>query len=681
MNLFLNSILHEVQIHAEKQLPPSAGPFVNSDASLALSHYRRYTLFFSPYQQLLPGRDTSDIHRGDNLHERTMLKDRNTHHAASQSTAMGDSEDSGSRGGHGIYDMLDYFWETPDPSEKCSSADLVILGKTYTISLQTEHDLESQSLKEPIPGAPGPTLDKNSVEFQGLRPSADENRNTANRESDSPFNNIKAFLNKFSGNTSETGSLELGKRSLLPSGCPQAFWEDLYTRLWFTYRAGFPIIERDKNGPSPLSIGSILRGTLDVNNLGRGFTTDSGWGCMIRTSQSLLANALIALKLGREWQLDNSSSEDLEIHWEIVEQFADVPEAIYSIQNYVLYAAKYCGKRPGEWFGPSNAAKSIQKLCEEKNTISNLKVYISTDSGDIFEDEVLDLSQGSDGQGIFTPLLILCGVRLGVQNINPVYWDFLKYLLQLPHNVGISGGRPSSSHYFFGYQSDHLFYLDPHVPQSAILLDESGHINEKARMRILSTIHSRKLRRLHLGKIDPSMLIGFLIKTREEYDAFKEKINSFDCTRKFISVHDSRPQIASLSSAGSELDGFIDLGVESINEEEEFDNEKEKVAKPDHEAWKEEIENAGPTSRKGEERYKAAETLGAAANIKEEALVNVDNNFTVDAFDLDCDPSQEINRSNIQNGTSATGEESLVVVSDNDPIDLVVVENPDVEEH
>lgn len=38
----------------------------------------------------------------------------------------------------------------------------------------------------------------------------------------------------------------------------------------------------------------------------------------------------------------------------------------------------------------------------------------------------------------------------------------------MPQSVGIAGGRPSQSYYFFGYQSDSLFYVDPHIAKPSI---------------------------------------------------------------------------------------------------------------------------------------------------------------------------------------------------------------------
>lgn len=579
---------------------------------------------------------------------------------------------------HGFYEVLDYIWELPNSSEKCSADELIILGNTYHISNNETVDYENIDPSNEINVAQlsDDKLLENSLDNEQPVIVSD----VTNPEPDSPLNNIKAFFNKLNPNVTST---QMNNPNYLPNSpsnsltLPNESLDDLYTRLWFTYRYGFPIIQRDKNGPSPLSIGSILRGSLDIQNMGKGFTTDSGWGCMIRTSQSLLANTLISLRLGRDWRLTKSSIEDLMIHWEIVEQFADVPEASFSIQNYVLYAAKYCGKKPGEWFGPSNASKSIQKLCEEKQTNEKfkLKVYISTDSGDVFDDEIMKLSKEDNNESskTFNPILLLCGVRLGVKNVNPIYWEFLKYLLKLPYNVGISGGRPSSSHYFFGYQGDDLFYLDPHFPQHAILLNKEGHINEIDKLSLMNTIHSRKLRRLNISKIDPSMLIGFLIKSNDEYNDFKDKIKSFDNNKKFLNIYDSRPShITSLSSDCSELDGFIDIGISSIHETYDCCNDGN------------EVDNRMLTILDDK-----PETNNNQLGINQfNNGIENESNLGVDAFDLNCDPS-EIRKKSVKintkdNDSIRTKDESLVIVTNDaaaDPPVVVVLDRADVEEH
>lgn len=94
-----------------------------------------------------------------------------------------------------------------------------------------------------------------------------------------------------------------------------------------TYRSDFPLIECD---PAPQSGGaggvvhgmlsnlsmSLGRGAQRLANVGagagensgeekmqaavmRGLSSDTGWGCMLRTGQSLLANALVKVHLGR----------------------------------------------------------------------------------------------------------------------------------------------------------------------------------------------------------------------------------------------------------------------------------------------------------------------------------------------------------------------------------------------
>lgn len=121
----------------------------------------------------------------------------------------------------------------------------------------------------------------------------------------------------------------------------------------------------------------------------------------------------------------------------------------------------------------------------------------------------------------FHPTLILVSTRLGIDKINPIYNEALISSLQMPQSVGIAGGRPSSSHYFIGSQGKWLFYLDPHHPRLALPYreDPNDYTAEE-----LDSCHTRRLRHLHVEDMDPSMLIGFLIKDEDDWDLWKSSV-------------------------------------------------------------------------------------------------------------------------------------------------------------
>lgn len=79
---------------------------------------------------------------------------------------------------------------------------------------------------------------------------------------------------------------------------PEEFLDDFESRLWFTYRSNFAPIEESLGTTAPGASSFSLRIRSHFGN-GGGFTSDSGWGCMIRSGQCLLANALAVLHLGR----------------------------------------------------------------------------------------------------------------------------------------------------------------------------------------------------------------------------------------------------------------------------------------------------------------------------------------------------------------------------------------------
>jgi cysteine protease ATG4 len=96
-----------------------------------------------------------------------------------------------------------------------------------------------------------------------------------------------------------------------PAHWPPEFYADFTSRVWITYRSHFPpirdsslaVLEREQaesaaaGSPVPVSSSPPTKRWWPGGE--KGWTSDTGWGCMLRTGQSLLATALIHLHLGR----------------------------------------------------------------------------------------------------------------------------------------------------------------------------------------------------------------------------------------------------------------------------------------------------------------------------------------------------------------------------------------------
>ncbi|KAJ6491180.1 hypothetical protein C8R45DRAFT_1213193 [Mycena sanguinolenta] len=257
----------------------------------------------------------------------------------------------------------------------------------------------------------------------------------------------------------------------------------------------------------PLSLSAGTGGT-------KGWTSDAGWGCMLRTSQSLLATAL-----GRvgEPSLHPSAPPPFPppnrtahaLHARLISWFLDAPAAPFGVHRMAL-AGKAAGKDVGMWFGPSAAASALRMLVDAFPACG-LGVSVATD-GTLYQTEVFAASHSpsspallsaassvssSHGHGSSSshrgsssshgghanrkdkekekrwgdrPVLLLLGIRLGLDGVNPIYYETVKRLYTFPQSVGIAGGRPSSSYYFVGVQGDGLFYLDPHHSRPAVPL-------------------------------------------------------------------------------------------------------------------------------------------------------------------------------------------------------------------
>lgn len=185
-------------------------------------------------------------------------------------------------------------------------------------------------------------------------------------------------------------------------------------------------------------------------------------------------------------------------------------------------------------------------------------MYVNGDGADVYEDKFLELAKSH--QAPFTPTLILLGIRLGIDRVTPAYWEALRTSLEMPQSVGIAGGRPSSSHYFFAHQGNNFFYLDPHFTRSALALhsNDADYTTDE-----VESCHTRRLRRLPITAMDPSMLLAFLIKDERDWHEWKEAMHA---TPGKAIVHFAKTEPA-LGASGSERQSALDE-VETFDDDE-----------------------------------------------------------------------------------------------------------------
>ncbi|KAI9208359.1 uncharacterized protein BJ171DRAFT_491094 [Polychytrium aggregatum] len=304
---------------------------------------------------------------------------------------------------------------------------------------------------------------------------------------------VSFYPNRSDSDTESSGSPDsfvhfLG--ILYPSLEDPAFLDDFRSRLWITYRYSFPPIK-----PST-------------------YTSDVGWGCMLRSGQMLLASAFVLHYLGRDWRLvNNSDKPTMTLYSKIVSWFLDSNSSPYSIHRVALLGQQY-DKEIGAWFGPGTISQVLRTLLHTHRD-SRLEIHYCLD-GAVYKSDVQATAKSEDDDPEWKPLLLLIPLRLGVENLNPVYHNALRNCFDIPHCVGIAGGRPNSSVFFIGYQGSKFIYLDPHYSRAAVSMKDYNSYT----VEDLSSYHCPTVRIMHISNLDPSLVIGFYCRNSLDFDEF-----------------------------------------------------------------------------------------------------------------------------------------------------------------
>eukprot|EP00762_Andalucia_godoyi_P006282 ANDGO_05868.mRNA.1 putative cysteine protease ATG4 len=274
--------------------------------------------------------------------------------------------------------------------------------------------------------------------------------------------------------------------------------------------------------------------------------SDSGWGCMHRTGQMLMAQTLVRLFIGREFRLpsaanadvriemarltvrepgqesagnDNSSGDDggdvdvdeaaanaeadAKSYQAIVKRFMDLsgPQHAMSLHN-IVHVARDFGKGIGTWLGPNTMCHVLAKLVKTTMGTEDVLDVVVPDGGGLYSSDIKSRS---------FPLLILAPLKLSLDAYVPgAFAPQISVLFKLHQCVGMIGGRPRSSAYFFGTRgNDTLLFLDPHTtqaaPQSA---DDLSSFQYKGALNAMPITH-----------LDPSFAVGFLCTDPSDWES------------------------------------------------------------------------------------------------------------------------------------------------------------------
>ena len=319
------------------------------------------------------------------------------------------------------------------------------------------------------------------------------------------------------------------------------FYEKINKILYFSYRKNYPIQINYKNKSE--------------------YSSDCGWGCMIRSSQMLFSRAIYkilkktnsineSLKSTIYFFLDNPLNEkDLPIclndYYQKIKSELNLNSQIkkkifspFSIRN-ICNIGEIVEKTCGEWFSDVKLPLIFDIINTNMNVLPKVKILNFT-SIIIFKN-ILEkcfkklnsiITIGNDNLEVININneqyllenygLIFVSVRLGIYNISEEYYQPMKNIFSCKQFLGIVGGKNNAASYIIGYNEKNMIYLDPHYSQESIIppIDDNN----------IKSYFTKAIYQILFENLQPAFTMGFLFTNIQE---FNDLISYFQAHNNF----------------------------------------------------------------------------------------------------------------------------------------------------
>jgi cysteine protease ATG4 len=226
--------------------------------------------------------------------------------------------------------------------------------------------------------------------------------------------------------------------------------------------------------------------------LASGQDHDAGWGCMIRTGQMMLCEAL-------RRALPNDTVANVSA------MFCDLPDAPFGLHKMTKVGAENHIK-VGHWFNPTCLGYTLKKLVRECPETTNFLSVVMARDGAVRREEI------TDAMILGRHALVVIPVMLGIDKIAAGYAAATAKIFELPTTMGIVGGKPKMSLYFVGAQGQHVFYLDPHTVQPAYVSPAT----------LFNAAGARGT--AQISDLDPCMLLCFLLQSPKDLENWERDL-------------------------------------------------------------------------------------------------------------------------------------------------------------